>query len=80
MADREALWQLLLEDPSDLTCEECFAIMEFYAEMLATSGTDLLPRVLDHLRRCPGCRSEHREALRSLMEARGCDAEEGDPS
>jgi hypothetical protein len=69
MTTQKPLWQLLLEDPSDLTCEECFVVMEFYAEMLATIGPDLLPKVLDHLRRCPSCRSEHRDKLRLLMEA-----------
>jgi len=61
------LWQLLSEDPSDLTCDQCFAVMEYYAEVLAKSGAHLLPRVLEHLRRCPSCESEHREALRRLM-------------
>jgi hypothetical protein len=63
------LWQLLSEPPSDLTCDECFAVMEYYADLLSTAGADLLPKVLDHLRGCPSCRAQHREALRRLMES-----------
>ena len=61
------LWQLLSEDPSDLTCEESFAIMEYYAEVLTEGGIHLLAKVLEHLRRCPHCEAEHSEALRRLM-------------
>lgn len=60
------LWQLLSGDPSELTCEECFAVMEYYAHALAECGPDILPRVLEHLRTCPDCRVQHREALRRL--------------
>jgi hypothetical protein len=67
VAEQKALWQLLLEDPSALTCDECFALVEFYAYALATTGRDLLPKVLEHLRACPSCRAEHAEALRRIM-------------
>jgi hypothetical protein len=62
------LWKLVLEDPSDLTCDECFALMEYYAEFLTLTGgdTSILPKVLDHLKRCPYCASQHREVLRRL--------------
>jgi hypothetical protein len=60
------LWQLLLEDPSDLTCGECFAVMEYYAEVLAMGSTGLLPEVIEHLNGCPDCELQHREALRRL--------------
>jgi hypothetical protein len=60
------LWQLMLEDPSSLTCNECFALIEYYAEVLTRGGTSILPKVLDHLKRCPYCTSQHREALRRL--------------
>ncbi len=63
------LWQLLLEDPSRLTCDECFAVMEYYADLLAQAGGDLLPVVRQHLARCPSCQIEHRRALRRLAEA-----------
>jgi hypothetical protein len=62
-----ALWQLLLEDPSSLTCDECFAVMEYYAEVLTKGGVDLLPEIIEHLERCPDCRIQYQEALRCLL-------------
>ena len=64
------LWQLMLDDPSDLTCDECFALMEYYAEVLTRGGTGILPKVLDHLEKCPSCGPQHREALRRLAATR----------
>jgi hypothetical protein len=61
------LWQLLLADPADLTCDECFALMEYYAEILMRGGTALIPKVLEHLKRCPHCEVQHREALKRLV-------------
>jgi hypothetical protein len=61
------LWQLLLEDPSDLTCDECFSVMEYYAELLAKGSTDLLPEVIEHLKGCPSCEVRYREELRHLI-------------
>jgi hypothetical protein len=66
-----ALWQLLLDDPADLNCDECFAVMEYYAEVLARGGFDLLPEIIEHLERCPDCRLQHREALRRLLVDQG---------
>jgi len=57
------LWRLLLKDPSKLTCDECFAVLEYYSELLAQGGTDFLPEVMEHLQGCPECRIEHQEAL-----------------
>jgi hypothetical protein len=61
------LWQLLLEDPSNLTCDECFAVVEYYAKVLTRGGVDLLPRIIEHLARCPDCQLQHRETLRCLV-------------
>jgi hypothetical protein len=60
------LWQLLLEDPSDLTCDECFALMVYYSDLLATGGLGLLPVVIERLKRCPDCEPQYRDVLRSL--------------
>ena len=62
------LWQLLSEQPSDLSCDECLAVMEYYSEMLAQGGEALLPEIKQHLEGCPSCRMEHRVALRRLGE------------
>ena len=61
-----ALWQLLLEDPSDLICDECFVVMEYCAEILARGGVDLLREIIEHLEMRPDCELQHREALRHL--------------
>ncbi|HDD24423.1 MAG TPA: hypothetical protein ENF52_03190 [Chloroflexi bacterium] len=52
------LWQILLDDPANLTCDECFAMMEYYAELLATTGDGLLPWVQSRLIHCPMCQYE----------------------
>jgi len=64
------LWQLLLDDPASLDCDECFAVMEYWAEMLTQVGADILPDIKKHLVRCPDCYVEHREVLRRLEAAR----------
>jgi hypothetical protein len=61
------VWQLLLEDPSDLTCDECFSVMEYYAELLAKGSTDRLPEVIERLKECPPCEVQNREELRHLI-------------
>ena len=72
----ERLWRLLLKEPSDLSCEECFAVMEFYAGLLTKGGPELLPDVLQHLQGCPACPVEHHQALQRLEAACGHDNEE----
>ena len=72
------LWQLLQEEPSTLTCDECFAVMEYYAELLAQGGETLLPEIIKHLDGCPSCRIEHHAALQRLVSMReGGDAVAG---
>lgn len=60
------LWLLLLEKPADLDCDECFAVMEYYAELLAGGNTDLLPKILEHLEMCPNCELQFQDALHCL--------------
>jgi hypothetical protein len=57
------LWQLLSEEASVLTCEECFVVMEYYAEILASGDIRLLPMIMERLKRCPRCEVQFREAL-----------------
>ena len=61
-----SLWKFLSEDPSNLTCDECFAVLESYSELLAQGGANLLPEVMEHLQGFPECWSVHQEALRRL--------------
>jgi hypothetical protein len=69
-----ALWQLLQEEPSGLTCDECFAVMECYAELLSRGGGDLLPEIKRHLADCPSCQVAHRRALQRLVEKPQCES------
>ena len=60
------LWQLMLDDPENLDCDECFAVMEYWAELLAQAGAALFPGIKEYLARCPDCYAEYREALHRL--------------
>jgi hypothetical protein len=62
-----SLWQLLLKDPQDLTCDQCFAVMEYYAEVLARGGGNIRPEVIEHLKRCPHCETKDHETMRRLV-------------
>ena len=62
------MWELLQEEASNLTCDECFAVMEYYSELLAQGGKALLPEVKRHLEGCPFCQAEHSAALNQLVE------------
>ncbi|MEA3339413.1 MAG: hypothetical protein U9R15_05550 [Chloroflexota bacterium] len=60
------LWKLLLQEPSKLSCGECSAVLEYYSELLAQGGPDLLPVVIEHLQGCPDCQIKYQEALHRL--------------
>lgn len=57
------LWQLLLAEPSNLTCEECFTVMEYYFETLGDDRDALFPIVEKYLGNCPVCVMEQHLAL-----------------
>ena len=60
-----SLWQLLLltrdaGSPVQLTCEECFSLLEYDAELLTNGITpdEIQPVVSRHLSLCPQCRAK----------------------
>ena len=64
------LWRLLVsasnpEDDAALTCEECFAVLEYYADEVADGANpDKLRRMARrHLEHCPDCRERFTEWL-----------------
>jgi hypothetical protein len=67
------LWQLLaygldLDNGQELTCDECFAVLEFYADLLA-SGADpqkLYQPVRRHLAHCPNCCKQFQQWIKHL--------------
>jgi len=68
-----SLWQLLLltrnaSMPVQLTCEECFALLEYDAELL-TSGVnpdEIRPAVNRHLSLCSACPAKFDKWLEEL--------------
>ena len=69
------LWELLIkielnEVNDKLSCGECFAVMELFAEgvELGIEKKRLERLARRHLRRCPDCREQLRERLEELAE------------
>lgn len=59
------LWRLLLltkepEKSVKLTCEECFVLLEYYADLLAAGVAlnDIRPSVMHHLSLCSTCQTK----------------------
>jgi hypothetical protein len=66
----ERLEQLLGPPGFEVTCEQCFELLDHYVELeLAGAEADAaLPGLRAHLSGCPACREDH-ESLRSLVAA-----------
>ena len=63
--------QLLGPAGPELTCEQCFELLDVYVEAEVT-GEDArarVPGMQAHLSGCPACAEEH-ESLRDLLSAR----------
>ena len=66
----EALEQLLGPAGFEVTCEQCFELLDQYVD-LEVSGADAdahLPGLRAHLDGCPACREDH-ESLLALVQA-----------
>jgi hypothetical protein len=66
------LWQLLLltrnrQNPIRLTCEECFALLEFDAELLESGDAieNIRPTARHHLSLCRGCQAKFDRWMRN---------------
>jgi hypothetical protein len=75
--DGEARWpawltRLLGPGEPELGCDECFALLDRYAEIELSGGdaAATMPRMAAHLRGCPACREEHDDLL-AFLRARG---------
>ncbi|MGH2986099.1 MAG: hypothetical protein ACRDLO_05360 [Solirubrobacterales bacterium] len=70
--DREVLKGLLGPEGPELSCEECFAELDRYAELeLGQADADAaVPGMRAHLEGCGACNEDHR-SLRALIEAEG---------
>ncbi|MGH2913558.1 MAG: anti-sigma factor family protein [Solirubrobacteraceae bacterium] len=65
---RSVLHGLLGPPGPQLTCEQCFELLDEYVELeLANAAADrLIPRMRAHLDGCPACHEEH-DSLRALL-------------
>jgi hypothetical protein len=65
---RELIARLLGPAGHEVTCEECFELLDEYVE-LELAGADVdarLPGMRAHFDGCPACREDH-ESLRELV-------------
>jgi anti-sigma factor RsiW len=69
--NRELINRLLGPARPEVTCEECFELLDQYVDLeLAGEDADArLPGMREHLQGCPACHEDH-ESLRDLV-ARG---------
>ena len=71
----ELMARLLGPVGPEVTCEECFDLLDEYVE-LEVAGADAdarLPAMSEHLRGCPACREDH-ESLRELVSSQSHDS------
>lgn len=65
---REVIARLLGPSRPEVTCEECFELLDAYVDLqLAGENADAhLPGIREHLQGCPACHEDH-ESLRDLV-------------
>jgi hypothetical protein len=65
---RELIARLLGPSGSEVSCEECFELLDEYVDLeLAGDDADTrLPGMREHLQGCPACHEDH-ESLRDLV-------------
>jgi hypothetical protein len=69
-SQNETLERMLGPTGSEVTCEQCFELLDQYVE-LEVAGEDAdahLPGLRTHLEGCLACREDH-ESLRALVES-----------
>ena len=65
---QELVRRLLGPSGPEVTCEECFELLDWYVE-LELAGVDAdcrLPGMREHLQGCPACAEDH-ESLRDFV-------------
>ncbi|MDE3130967.1 MAG: hypothetical protein KGL16_07420 [Acidobacteriota bacterium] len=71
--DHKLVLQLLLGPAGpEVTCEQCFELIEGYVELEhgGASPDEQIPGMLAHLEGCPACREEH-DSLLALLASDG---------
>jgi hypothetical protein len=69
---RSVLRRLLGPAGAELTCDQCFELLDEYVELeLANAAADeAIPEMLAHLEGCAACREEHDSLLALLLSDR----------
>jgi anti-sigma factor RsiW len=64
----DPLERLLGPDAFEVTCEQCFELLDEYVEVELAGGDpdERIPGLRAHLDGCPACREDH-ESLRALV-------------
>lgn len=70
------LWRALLKsaletEEYEITCEECFDVLDMYADLVieGTEPAEIMPHVKQHLKHCHCCESELEALMIMLQEA-----------
>jgi hypothetical protein len=68
----DLLGRVLGPGEPELTCEQCFAELDRYVELVlaGTDADDRIPGMQAHLRGCPACAEDFR-SLRDLVAGKG---------
>jgi len=67
---KKLLRAIQMTRPDEISCDECFAKMQTFAEMelAGKSPSQAMPLVEDHLKKCNDCREEYQALLIALKE------------
>ena len=70
--DRELLLRLLGSASPEVSCEECFALLDRYVDVEAAGGDPdvAVPGMRAHLDGCPACAEDH-DSLLALVRSGG---------
>ena len=50
----------------ELTCEECFELLDLYVELGSPAADAAIPGMRPHLRGCPACHEDHEDLVAYL--------------
>lgn len=70
--DRDLIGRLLGPDGPELTCEQCFDLLDRYVdlEVSGAAADDQVPGMRAHLEGCPACDEDHASLLAFVSAAR----------
>jgi hypothetical protein len=72
MTDRELIGRLLGPEGPELTCEQCFDLLDRYVELevAGAPADDRVPSMRAHLAGCSACDEDHASLLAFVSAAR----------